>query len=305
LGEVIYSGRIPFVTAALTESLLTALRKKPTGPDARPVCAESADASCWAKAASRLVVDSVREHVSPQQLAVGVSGGMEVLIWGWQFTVHLEFAAKSNRLFVIHGDDQVNAHNSFDRKAAVRDIIQAAEDTKASEDASGKHTEDLSRLANMADVLLRLQKRIIARSKDSKNGYIHAFSKEGGAQGNPLTNLIYPMSTNLTLKKVEASFKGTELWEQHALPLAVTEDDDEDNVLHDIVGLDTSTDSDSFIDSENQASQTPVNLNLPLLVRAFQDDAFMGGSQPDTNLRQPEHPVYSRGPSNAPRGAHY
>jgi len=99
LGEIIYAGRFPWVTAALTESLLTALRKKPTGPDARPVCAESADTSCWAKAASRSAVDSVRKHVSPQQLAVGVQGGMEVLVVGWQLTVE-EAAASKDLSFV-------------------------------------------------------------------------------------------------------------------------------------------------------------------------------------------------------------
>jgi len=36
LGETIYAGRVPWVTAALTESQLTPLRKKATGPDARP-----------------------------------------------------------------------------------------------------------------------------------------------------------------------------------------------------------------------------------------------------------------------------
>ena len=66
------------VHCALTK--MTPLCKKATGPDARPVCAESADTSCWAKAASRSAVESVRSHVSPQELAVGVQGGMEVLV---------------------------------------------------------------------------------------------------------------------------------------------------------------------------------------------------------------------------------
>ena len=53
---------------------------------------------------------------------------MEVLVVGWQLTV--EEAAASKRPFVLHGDDQVNAHNAFDRKKAVEDITQAANESK-------------------------------------------------------------------------------------------------------------------------------------------------------------------------------
>jgi len=288
LGEIIYAGRIPWVTAALTESLLTALRKKPTGHDARPVCAESADTSCWAKAASRSVVDSVRSHVSPQQLAVGVQGGMEVLVVGWQLTV--EEAAASKRPFVLHGDDQVNAHNAFDRKKAVEDITQAANDSKASIDAPDKVADDLFSLAHMADVLLRVQKRVFARSRTIAEGFrLVAHSREGGAQGNPLTNLFYPMSTNTALKNVEALFAGSSSWDD--LGTAPTLGDNavaEDNILVDM-GIDTSIDSDSSSDSFDSSIPAPPVQSFPLLARAFQDDAFIAGSPSQVYGVQGEH----------------
>jgi len=120
---------------------------------------------------------------------------------GWQLTV--EEAAASERPFAMHDHDQVNALNEFDRKNAVEDIIHAADESKASESVPYKIADNLFDLAHVADALLRVQKRAFARSKKIAKGFrLVARSCEGGTQGNPLTNLFYPMSTASALKHV-------------------------------------------------------------------------------------------------------
>ena len=46
--------------------------------DARPVRAEDADTGSWCKALARTTAPSVRDTTGPQQLGVGVSGGVEL-----------------------------------------------------------------------------------------------------------------------------------------------------------------------------------------------------------------------------------
>ena len=72
LGEAALSGEVPWIVAAICEGLLTPLRKKPTGNDARPVVAEGVDSSTWSKACAKSLAPAVRDQVSPQQLAVAV-----------------------------------------------------------------------------------------------------------------------------------------------------------------------------------------------------------------------------------------
>ena len=81
---------------------------------------------------------------------------------------------------MLHGDDQANASSAFDRKAAAREIIRAAEETKAYGDTSEKHTDDLSRLAHMADVFLRVQKRVMTRSKNTALGFMRVARNKKG-----------------------------------------------------------------------------------------------------------------------------
>jgi uncharacterized protein (UPF0216 family) len=51
-------------------------------PDARPVKAEDFDSSAWTKAAQQLHTPAVIDIATLQQLGVGVSGRVEVKVWG-------------------------------------------------------------------------------------------------------------------------------------------------------------------------------------------------------------------------------
>ena len=82
LGVIILSNACPWVTLALYGTLLTPLNKKAIGDDARPVAAEDRDCATWHKAAQRAQNTTVCKLVAPQQLAVAVSGGVEVKAWG-------------------------------------------------------------------------------------------------------------------------------------------------------------------------------------------------------------------------------
>jgi hypothetical protein len=74
----------PWLRCRLGAGCLTALCKKAmvSGevPDARPVKAEDFDCSAWTKAAQQLHMPAVMNIVTPQQLGVGVSGGVEVKV---------------------------------------------------------------------------------------------------------------------------------------------------------------------------------------------------------------------------------
>ena len=180
----------------LTEPNLTPLKKRREGTDARPVAAESIDSSLWSQGLSKLTVDAVRRHVSPQQLAVGVSGGMEIQIWGWRLLME-EWDDKGGN-FVVTSDDQINAHNAFNREEAVLHVRSCAVQNTA-----------LAPLALATDTLLRVQKRIMGRSSSNPTGLIQiTTSSQGGPQGNPITNQLYPMSTDPILKDVETKHAG-------------------------------------------------------------------------------------------------
>ena len=117
---------------------------------------------------------------------------------------------------------------------------------------------EIESLAHMADVLLRVQKRVLARSRTIAEGFLLvAHSCEGGAQGNPLTNLFYPMSTNTALKNVEALFAGSSSRDDlSTAPPLGDNADAEDNTLVDM-GFDTSIDRDSSPDSFDSSIPAP------------------------------------------------
>ena len=56
--------------------------------DARPVT----DTSAWCKALGRVSTPAVQEKVAPQQLGVGVSGGVELYVHG--FKIKYEVAVR-------------------------------------------------------------------------------------------------------------------------------------------------------------------------------------------------------------------
>ena len=117
-----------WVRICLGGGLLTALNKvapkEGAMPDARPVRAEDADTGSWCKALARTTAPSVRDVTGPQQLRVGVSGGVE--LYGIGFKVRFEDAARSGLKKVLVKTDVKNAHNSFPKDGAQKKIIEAA-----------------------------------------------------------------------------------------------------------------------------------------------------------------------------------
>ena len=191
LGTMILENTCPWVTLALYGTLLTPLNKKATGNDARPVSAEDRDCATWHKAAQRALNSAVRDMVTPQQLAVAVSGGVEVKVWGLRLLQ--EEAERKGCSFTILKEDRVNAHNAFFRKEAVAVVREAAAvDSR------------LKPFARLTDCILRLQPQIFTRTVKNSTG-LRALctSQRGGAQGNATTNSIYPAAMNKALKNVE------------------------------------------------------------------------------------------------------
>ena len=83
-----------WVRLCLGGGLLTALNKAAPKEgvklDARPVRAEDADTGSWCKALARCTAAPVRDSCGPQQLGVGVSGGVE--LYGIGFKIRFEDA---------------------------------------------------------------------------------------------------------------------------------------------------------------------------------------------------------------------
>jgi hypothetical protein len=85
--------------------------------DARPVKAEDFDCSAWTKAAQQLHTPAVMDIVTPQQLGVGVSGGVEVKVLGLKLWYEKNMAL-GNRAVAVALDIS-NAHNTFDREVSI------------------------------------------------------------------------------------------------------------------------------------------------------------------------------------------
>lgn len=73
------SNTVPLVTLALSGTHLSPLFKYSTGIDRRLALPQDRDFCTWCQGAQRQYTDATREQVTPQQIAVGVSGGVEVV----------------------------------------------------------------------------------------------------------------------------------------------------------------------------------------------------------------------------------
>ena len=80
-------------------------------PDCRPVGVPQCDSVCIERALMRQYEDAHREHLMPQQLGVGVSGGIGLLVFGLRLVMEL------HPEFVYVSLDKKNAHNEFCRDA--------------------------------------------------------------------------------------------------------------------------------------------------------------------------------------------
>ena len=135
----------------------------------------------------------MQEKVAPQQLGVGVSGGVELYVHG--FKILYEVAVRSGMEVVIVAIDIKNAHNDFPRQAAQVELIAAA------------HLDPrLIPLAVANESTLRAVNSIYMRSNQTASGYSHICNSEkGGGQGNALTGLFYVINQNPALKETESS----------------------------------------------------------------------------------------------------
>ena len=208
LGRLYLDCTIPaWFRRQLGAGLLTPLAKAEPTPgqtvDARPTKAEDIDTALWCQALQRALtprpaddgsVTGVRSHLEPQQLAVGVSGGCEILALGMK--LKLDHANRHNASMVILSIDLKNAHNAFNRLEAQRALEKLSD-----------HDPSLSSLALAHTAISRQHNPIYVRTKNNDVGLHHLCDSEsGGGQGNALTNIIFPILINEALKKTESTF---------------------------------------------------------------------------------------------------
>jgi hypothetical protein len=165
-------------------------------PDARPVKAEDYDCNAWTKAAQQLHTPALMEVVTPQQLGVGVSGGVELKVWG------LKLWYEKNKSLGIRAVgvalDVANAHNTFDREASIEALNSIA-------DAD----ESLRSLPRAWHSLIFQKNGIFVRDINEAfaNGWSFLCdSSAGGGQGNPLTGLAFVATIDAALKGIESKF---------------------------------------------------------------------------------------------------
>jgi hypothetical protein len=204
LGIMYLNGKMPsWARCLLGGGLLTPLNKEEPvpneSPDSRPVKAEDSDTAIWCKSLLGNHIQQVKEIVTPQQLAISVSGGCEMAA----ITANVKYiesrAMDETRIMVKL--DVRNGHNSFGRKAAIEALQQAAFDNTT-----------LVPLLIAFDSLFSVQAPIYYRSNESANGLeLLCNSCQGGGQGNSLTGVAFALTINSALKSVEERFGGVEV----------------------------------------------------------------------------------------------
>ena len=201
--KYLFLGMPAWLRACLGGGLLTALNKLPpvTGGsiEARPIKAEDSDTNLWAKALAKLLASSVLDVVRPQQLGVGVSGGVELYVSG--FKLKFEEACATGTKKVIVKTDVKNAHNSFPRDKTQLKLIELA-----------RERPGLIPLAVAHESILRAPNGIYMCSNTDPSGFILLCqSLMGGGQGNPLTGQLYVVNQDSALKFVEINFPSVEV----------------------------------------------------------------------------------------------
>ena len=128
------SKMVPWVRRLLGGGLLTPLNKKepeldPDKDEARPVKAEDFDVAAWTKASAHSSKKAVGRLVQPQQLAIGVAGGVEMIIISFKLMLELVVKHGGGDIVII-AIDIINAHNSYDRRKANLAVQAAARQDK-------------------------------------------------------------------------------------------------------------------------------------------------------------------------------
>ena len=199
LGLLVVDNRVPWVSLLLAGAILCPLHKQSEGDDCRPAVPQDRDYATWWRAVAKDHVEGVRAETGPQQLAVGVSGGVEILGHGLNLTV--EQARNNDQSLIFSSFDIENAHNNFSRASAMKDIRLAT----AKDDAKIKKS-----FARAVSKYLDLQPQVFYRTNEASIGLKELCRIEsGGAQGNAMTAVIYPMTINAAAKEIERTFPDT------------------------------------------------------------------------------------------------
>jgi len=172
LGILFFQGTVPpWARSCLLSGLLTPLNKKEVVAgevtDARPVRAEDSDVKLWCQALGKVSTPEVRGLVTPRQLGIGVSSGVELYVHG--FKLRHEEAVRNDIDDVTVKTDQENAHNSFPRDKALDVLVEAA-----------KNNPGLIPLAVAAESILRIHSPIFMRSASSPLGINFLCNSEMG-----------------------------------------------------------------------------------------------------------------------------
>ena len=153
--------------------------------------AEDADTGSWCKALARTTAPSVRDTTGPQQLGVGVLGGVE--LYGIGFKVRFEEAIRDGVKKGLIKTDVQNAHNSFPKDGAQKQTIEAA-----------YADPRLIPLAVAGASILRLATPIYMRDFTSQTKFeFLCDGLMGGGQGNALTCQFYVVNQDPSPKSVQ------------------------------------------------------------------------------------------------------
>ena len=208
LGRKIVNNDCPWVSNALGGVLLSALLKKAQGNDARPVTSQDRDNGMWDQAATRAITALVHRKVVPHQLAVGVPGGCQVKVWGFKLMYEEGEITGIGQTF--HKEDEVNAHSAFDRPALVSWLREE----------SMSDPEYLP-ILKLTENSLRLEQTVYHRTTTNGTGLKPLCkSSRGSGQGNPKTNIIYPLTQVESFRLVEELYHVTVRSIQDDLTLA-------------------------------------------------------------------------------------
>jgi hypothetical protein len=184
-----------WIRSRLASGLLTPLNKSAESVvDARPVRADDSDVNAWSKALMRDTVGVLSTHLLPEQLAVGVSDGVPMLIIG--FKLEYEKAIIDNANYVIYALDVANAHNSYSPLVCQLNLSEMVQKDPA--------------LAPLQVGLFALQSAtpaIFTRTSEQGTGFSYLCDNvRGGAQGNPLTGAAFCVTIDKAIKRVASEF---------------------------------------------------------------------------------------------------
>ena len=192
LGALIIGKATPWISVYLGSTLLSPLNKSaPPCTDARPVNAKDRDYATWLQGMNNFQKTAIGKKVAPQQLAVGIKSGNQVLTYGLKLLLEAKKQAGDGVTLVKR--DIENAHNSFFRDALmtdIRNLIPTYPQFKA--------------IDRLADAQLSQQPQVYTRSHDTGTGMKKLCRCEsGGEQGSAITNSLYPLSIDFPLKETE------------------------------------------------------------------------------------------------------